>query len=412
MDDPFDQPPPRLPLSGAQAEVLRKHLNRGTMSLDDAAVLVGLPVEELAAQFQGRRANERLSDPEGMDRTGGRRRGARHAHDDTHEGFDGGANLTAPERRVPRQGGGNTMLWAGGALAGIAVIGGLALLSGIPQSLLFAPRGVSEHKGVEAEPQVTATAPGDAVPGDAAPVVEPVPVDPGVDPGAAPAEQLPAEAPPVDPAMADPAMADPALADPNAVPPADPNVAEAPLPVAPEDVPPAVATAESDVAVAPEPPPVPAVDAAPDAFAEAPAAPGPGATFFLTRSSALRDAPASTGASKGQLKRGDAVAGAVVLGPDGKSQWLLIESGPGAGTYVSAANVSPDQRPRIVQVIGAARAITQTAAFHSGPNESSSTLDTLNPGINVFAAAEVEGGWIEVQKRAGGVGYIRKEAIE
>jgi hypothetical protein len=207
------------------------------------------------------------------------------------------------------------------------------------------------------------------------------------------------------PGVTDPAATDPALADPNAVPP-EPAAADVGVPAAPEEVAPAVAVAEAETAFDP---------AAPSAASSPAAAPEAASSVFLyaTRAAAVRDAPTSSGsATLAQLKRGDRVSGTIVTGADGKSSWLTIESGPGAGGFVSAANMADSPRPALVQAIGQARMLVQGAALHAAPDASAATIDTLSPGIAVYAAAEVEGGWIEIQRRAGGVGYIRKEAFE
>lgn len=399
MDDDRHFPQPSPALSGPQAEVLRKHLARGTMSLDDAAILTGIPVEDLSQHFQGRRAAR----AHGEHHSGERRSSHRHQDDDDEYERDG-VSLHAPERRSHRTGrSGNKALWASGILAGVAVLGGLAVLSGIPQSLLFAPRGVSESKDPAATSGLGPTASVEGPIGEAP--AAPAPVEEAV--AAAPIDPVPTD--PAALAPADPAV-DPNLADPNAVPPTDAASAEPVVPAAPEEVAPATAVAESETAFDPTAPaavPAPVVETAPT-----PAA-APSTVLYATRAAAVRDTPTAGGsATVGQLKRGDSVSGSIVTGADGKSPWLKIESGPGAGGYVSAANMADGPRPRILQSIGQARAVVQGGALQAAPDAGSATLDTLSPGIMVYAAAEVEGGWIEIQRRAGGVGYVRKEAFE
>lgn len=410
MHDEYPTQNRELPMTEEQATVLRKHLARNTMSLDDAAVLVGIPVEELSRHFQGRRASHAqaaANSSEEREHRRRRRRSKPYVPDESNDIENAGLDLHAPERRIKLPKGGGA-LWAGGALAAFVVVGGLALLSGIPQSLLFPPRGVSEHKAdvtaATAEAPLTADATAAAVPPGAAETAAPSAVDP-----------VTAEAQPE-------AVADPA-ADPSAAPPGETTVAEAPLPPAPEEVPPAVAEGETAVIAAPEAPSLTAPEAPPLAAPEPPvaaeaaqpAAPpaGPAAAFYATRQATVRDTPTATGsATLAQIKRGESISGSLVAGADGKSSWLKIESGPGAGGFVSATNMSPEPRPSIAQAIGKPRTLVQAAALHAGPDEGSKTLDTLNPGISVLAAAEVAGGWIEIHRRAGGVGYIRKEAFE
>lgn len=421
MDDDRHPPEPSMMLSEQQERILRKHLARQTLSLDDAAVLLGVRVDDLAAQFQGRRTAHDPRDAvyPGVDAEPRHARPSRGAasyrdrmaddsDDDRHEG------LRAPQRQgytpEPR---GRAVWWVGGLFAGAVVIGGLALLSGIPQSLLFPPRGVSEFK------DANAPAAANPEPSVGGPIADGVPVESA-------AAEPPAAAPPVDPMaanvepgeVADPA-ADPALADPNAAapPPADPSATvEAPVPAAPEEVPPAVAVggdAGDPSALVAEAPPLSApATSAPNATAPAPAI-GPSTTLYATRGVSVRDAPTVTGSTvTAQLKRGASVSGVVTTGADGKSPWLQIESGPGAGGFVSIANMADTPRPAVVQAIGQQKTLIQAAALHAGPDATSATLDTLSPGIAVMAAAEVDGGWIEIQRRAGGVGYIRKEAFE
>jgi hypothetical protein len=388
-------------LTDAQASVLRKHLGRGSLSLDDAAILVGVAVEDLAQHFQGRRAGERR--PESSDSGEPRRerttRRDAYAHSNGRDDEDG---LRAPVRRERRasQGGGR-WIWIGGAAAAVTVVGALAVFSGAVQSLLFPPRGVSEHKSAEA-PADAVQSGTPAEDGSATVALGPAESEPAAPPAST--EPVIAEAPPE--AVPDPTLA----ADPNAAPPVDPAApVDAPLPPPPEDVAPAVATAEADVPVAA--PALPSADPI-DPVAPQPAA-GTPATLYAARAASVRDAPTATGSTVvGQLKRGDSVGGAVIAGADGKSPWLRIESGPLSGGYVSLANMADGPRPAIVQAIGQPRVLTQPAALHAGPDENSAALDTLSPGASVMAAAEVGDGWIEINRRAGGVGYIRKEAFQ
>jgi hypothetical protein len=179
------------------------------------------------------------------------------------------------------------------------------------------------------------------------------------------------------------------------------------VPPAPEEVAPAVAVAQAETAFDPS---AATPDPAPDT---APAPVGPTTALYAARAAAVRDAPTASGSTPiAQLKRGDTVSGPIVTGADGKSSWMHIESGPGVGGYVSVANMADGPRPAIVQAIGQPRALVQATVLHAGADAGSATLDTLSPGITVFAAAEVAGGWIEIHRRAGGVGYVRKEAFE
>jgi hypothetical protein len=404
MDDDRQNPEGYVQLTDAQIQVLRKHLARRSLSLDDAAVLVGVPVDDLAQHFEGRRASQEQDD---QPRESGRRRSRSSAYDPDERDApdDGDSGLRAPARTRSRRrgessGGGRTWLWTGGALAAVAVIGVLALLSGVPQSLLFPPRGVGEHKDANAIDTSTPVAPAEAQPAEAPPETLEAEASPpqAVDP-------MTAEAPPE-------AVADPAL-DPAAVPPAGTEPAELPVPAAPEEVAPAVAVAEAETPSMPMPaaPSFAAPDAAP---APAPAASvGPSATLYAARAATVRDNPTASGSAVvAQLKRGESVSGAIVAGADGKSSWLHIESGPGAGGYVSVANMAETPRPAVIQAIGQPRTLVQSAALHASPDETSPALDTLSPGISVLAAAEVDGGWIEINRRAGGVGYIRREAFQ
>lgn len=397
MDDDRQNTDAYVQLTDAQIQVLRKHLERRSMSLDDAAVLVGVPVEDLAQHFQGRRASQNKDD---RAQDGSRRRSRASAYDPDERDLDGDGEtgLRAPARSRSRRrdaagSGSRSWLWAGGTLAAIAVAGALALMSGLPQSLLFPPRGVGDHKDANAADPAT-----------------PVPLQ-EVPPTEAPLETAQAEAPatatvdPLTAPAAPEAVADPAM-DPSA---ALPETAEPPVPAAPEEVAPAVAVAEAETPAEP----IPAAPSFDAPTAAAPAPIGPSATLYAARAASVRDNPTANGSVVvAQLKRGESVSGAIVAGADGKSSWLHIERGPGAGGYVSVANMSDGPRPAVVQAIGQARNLVQAAALHAAPDESSPAIDTLSPGITVMVAAEVEGGWIEINRRAGGVGYVRREAFE
>jgi hypothetical protein len=143
-----------------------------------------------------------------------------------------------------------------------------------------------------------------------------------------------------------------------------------------------------------------------------PAQPAVVVTLYVSRLAIVRNAPSTTGSQEvARLSRGAIVQGAWVSGTDPTSSWLNITIGAYAGDFISGVNLSATPRPDVVRELDSDAAIRQTVELRELPDPGSAALDTLNAGLTVHISAEVAGGWWEVQRRLGGVGYLPPDAF-
>ncbi len=134
--------------------------------------------------------------------------------------------------------------------------------------------------------------------------------------------------------------------------------------------------------------------------------------LYATRLSIVRNMPTTLGSQViAKLSRGDAVQGNWVTGSDGVHQWLRIATGAYQGGFVSGINLSPLQRPIVVRAVDQDMRLQQPAQLFGTPNSADSPLDTLQAGSTVHVTGEVEGGWIEIQRKSGGVGYLPTQSF-
>jgi uncharacterized protein len=112
------------------------------------------------------------------------------------------------------------------------------------------------------------------------------------------------------------------------------------------------------------------------------------------------------------LDRGTQLQGTWVTGGNAAAHWLRIAVGPYSGDFVSGVNLSANQRPNVVRAINSEMTVLQRADMLAFPAAVDSVLVSVEPGTSVHAAAEVDGGWIEVQRKLGGVGYLPARAFE
>jgi hypothetical protein len=135
-------------------------------------------------------------------------------------------------------------------------------------------------------------------------------------------------------------------------------------------------------------------------------------TLYVTRPAVVRNAPSTAGTQQlAMLERGTAIEGDWVGGARNGTKWLKINSGNYSGGYVSGVNLSPQARPNVVRWINADVTVTQQASILQYPAAFDSPVGSVSPGLTVRSAAEVEGGWIEIQRKTGGVGYVPSQTF-
>jgi hypothetical protein len=130
-------------------------------------------------------------------------------------------------------------------------------------------------------------------------------------------------------------------------------------------------------------------------------------SFFVSRTAKLRDKPTTTGSIiKGEAPRGTALQGSLVIGEDGKTQWLKVAS---TGEYISFANLSTSAPLPLSIALNRTLTLDEVSAVRSGPADDAAPIDSLQAGAKVEAIGVVNG-WIEIGLKKGGVGYFKPSA--
>ncbi len=128
---------------------------------------------------------------------------------------------------------------------------------------------------------------------------------------------------------------------------------------------------------------------------------------YAARSVVVRNIPTTIGSQEiTRLARGEALQGNWVTGSDGVHQWLKLTVGPYQGDYISAVNLSPIPRPSLIRIVNQDMRLAQPGQIFATTTPGEAAIDTLAAGTLVHVAGEVDGGWMEIERRLGGVGYI------
>lgn len=134
-------------------------------------------------------------------------------------------------------------------------------------------------------------------------------------------------------------------------------------------------------------------------------------TVWVTRTTRLRDGPSAEGTIVlADLQRGDRLEGEWIIGSDGETPWLRTEW-QGRPAYAWGRNLAYQERPTIVADLGGTLSMAAGAVLRDSPSEDAAALDTLSAPLDVQAVADVGGGWVEIARAGGGVGYVRREAL-
>ena len=134
---------------------------------------------------------------------------------------------------------------------------------------------------------------------------------------------------------------------------------------------------------------------------------------FATRPAVVRNMPTTMGSQAlARLARGDVIQGSWVTGSDSIHQWLKITSNPYRGDYVSNINLSTTPRPAIVNLVDRDMKLQQQAKLLESPTYGATVVETQEAGSVVHVAAEIDGGWMEIERKFGGVGYVPTLAFE
>lgn len=136
-------------------------------------------------------------------------------------------------------------------------------------------------------------------------------------------------------------------------------------------------------------------------------------TFYVTRDDAtVRNAPTAIGSDViTKLARGVIVTGIWIRSAAG-SKWLKLSAGPFKGDYVWERSVSDKVRPSLIQSIDGYMSVNQVVQLRSAPDLSGAVLQNVRPGVRLYVYGSVEGGWLEIPLRHGGVGYLPPSAFQ
>ena len=133
---------------------------------------------------------------------------------------------------------------------------------------------------------------------------------------------------------------------------------------------------------------------------------------YAIRQAIVRSAPTTSSPEVGRVQRAERVQGIWVTGLDNSSRWLKIASGTFANYFVGAVNLSAVHPPVAVRIVDQDMSIRQLSEVRQVPDPSAPVLETLKPRASVHVAVQLESGWMEILRRAGGVGYLSPNAFQ
>jgi hypothetical protein len=133
---------------------------------------------------------------------------------------------------------------------------------------------------------------------------------------------------------------------------------------------------------------------------------GPARTMYAVRRATVRSGPSSSAGEIASAGRGEMLYGIPVRRNAGGQEWLRLESGPWAGSYVWLANLAEQAPPALSLEMDEQRRVAVPTTVFAAPFEDAETLQTLEPGTEVALLGELASGWWEVGLRRGGVGFL------
>lgn len=140
------------------------------------------------------------------------------------------------------------------------------------------------------------------------------------------------------------------------------------------------------------------------------AALGEEAEMYAVATANLRDRPTSQGSEvMGKLPRGTVVKGTLLLGEDGRSNWLKIDE---SGWFVSAVNLSESEPPALAQRFDKAWYAAGETPILAKPQAGAPVLETASPGRQYRLVGLTSGGFAEVALGKGGVGYFDASGVD
>jgi len=136
-------------------------------------------------------------------------------------------------------------------------------------------------------------------------------------------------------------------------------------------------------------------------------------TLIVNRDDAVvRNSPTASGSEIiTKLARGARIAGVWQVGPN-NSKWLKMTEGPFQGDYIWEKNLSSTALPVVTQKVDGYLSIAQSSELRDAPDRSATIIEVVKPGLRLYIAYAVTGGWFEIPLSHGGVGYIEPSAFQ
>ena len=136
-------------------------------------------------------------------------------------------------------------------------------------------------------------------------------------------------------------------------------------------------------------------------------------TLYVTRGDAVVRSAATIQNSEiiTTLVRGTPVIGVWETQTTG-SKWLRLSQGSFAGDFIWGKNLSATTPPTMTQAVNAYMKVTQLAQLRETPSLSANIVEVVRPGLRIFIAGEVEGGWMEIPLKHGGIGYLPSYVLQ
>jgi hypothetical protein len=88
------------------------------------------------------------------------------------------------------------------------------------------------------------------------------------------------------------------------------------------------------------------------------------------------------------------------------TKWLKLTQGPFEGNFIWERNLSSTTPPAMTQPVNNYMTVTQLAQLRDAPSSNANIVEVVRPGLRLYIAGAVEGGWMEIPLRRGGVGYL------
>ncbi len=136
-----------------------------------------------------------------------------------------------------------------------------------------------------------------------------------------------------------------------------------------------------------------------------PEAPVAETTYFAVTRANIRDRATTVGTNiTGSLQRGDEAKGSIILGEDGKTNWLKLSADRGFVSMINLAEIAP---PTLVKSLGDKIWVsTKPLVIFAQPDRSAAEIARVGTGTRFTLSGMTANDFLEVKLARGGVGYL------